>query len=82
MSIAFTDKQIEIVRKILAAADAGEDLAFEKLWKSLSYYPVTKQAVHQSLRRLTRAGYIETFYGKNRTMTFRPTFNAYKHFRK
>lgn len=82
MSIAFTNKQIEIVRKILEAADAGEDLAFEKLWKSLSYYPVTKQAVHQSLRRLTRAGYIETFYGKNRMMTFRPTLTAYKHFRK
>lgn len=81
MSINYTDKQREIVEKVLVSADEGKALPFRDLWLSLSYYPVTKQAVRQSISRLAEEGFLVRIYGYNNSMTLLPTARAYEEFR-
>jgi hypothetical protein len=77
---AHTDKQAEIMRHILTAADTGVPITLEKLREDLSYR-ASKQAVLCSLRFLEGHGFVEKRYHGNRTMDILPTKLAYSTFR-
>ncbi|CAO3459737.1 hypothetical protein [Azospirillum argentinense] len=83
-----TDKQAEILRHVLAAADAGAFLDIHALKKRLSYgAAVTVQAVDCSLRFLERHGMLERFHapvagrGAYKRVHVKPTPRAYTVFR-
>lgn len=84
-----TRKQIEIIEKVLGAADKGQHLSITELWKSLSYGPqCTKQAILCSIRILKLHGLVRTVYGKDKIEFKRgreghivPTPEAYARFR-
>ena len=75
-----TDKQTEIMKLILGAADTGVAITLKQLRDRLSYKP-TKQAVLCSLRILERYGFLTKQYHGNRTMHIHPTARAYSTFR-
>lgn len=61
---AVTDKQIEILQKVMSYAKTGKPIPFKVLWTSLSYGPyVTKQAIQCSIRFLESHGMVERVYG-------------------
>lgn len=77
---AHTDKQVEIMRLILAAADLGAFITLTKLREELSYKP-SKQAVLCSLRNLESYEFLTKTYHGNVTMEIVPTAKAYATFR-
>ncbi|MCP1540072.1 hypothetical protein [Methylorubrum extorquens] len=81
-TFAGTDKQHEIMGLVLAAADAGSDIAFHDLKASLSYGPaVTPQALQFSIRYLEQHGFLSRKYGEKRKLYIAPTLKAYREFR-
>jgi hypothetical protein len=81
-TFAGTDKQNEIMGKVLAAADAGTDIEFWELKNALSYgSDVTKQALQCSIRYLARHGLVARKYGHRRKLFLAPTMLAYQVFR-
>ena len=77
---AQTDKQLEIMKLILGAADLGAYITLTQLREKLSYKP-SKQAVLCSLRHLAGHGFLTKKYHGCRTMDIMPTVLAYSTFR-
>jgi hypothetical protein len=86
-----TEKQYEILTKVLAAADLGAPISLIDLWRSLSWgATVTKQAVLCSIRILEHHGMVERRYGRKLQRQHRqgmpqyvlPTLKCYQLLRK
>lgn len=89
-TFSHTEKQEEILRRVLQAVDAGQFLTLTRLWKSLSYgKDVTKQAVKCSVHILRDHGYLEFRYGpamsvehrRGAVLYLKPTPACYRAFR-
>lgn len=81
MDYRATQKQSEIIKLVLEAADAGESLHFADLKKRLSY-SASQQSVQQSIRILVDHGMIEKKTDRDgRKMLLYPTLLAYHYHR-
>lgn len=76
--ITNTPKQLEIMKLVMSAADAGSFITMEKLREDLSYGATcSKQAVLCSLRILEKAGLLAKEYRGAKPMILKPTPLAY-----
>lgn len=85
-----TEKQEEILRRVMQAVDQGAFITLTRLWKSLSYgQECSKQAVKCSVHILRDHGLLEFRYGPQLSATFirgaavsiKPTPACYQAFR-
>lgn len=81
---AQTEKQTEIIRLVLAAADAGEVMTYPLLQARLSYGAgVSPQSIQCSIRFLEKHGLVlrQKSLGDGRTTIIKPTSRTYRMFR-
>jgi hypothetical protein len=77
---AHTEKQSEIMRHILCAADEGAYITLKQLREKLSYKS-SKQSVLCSLMVLENRGFLTKAYHGHLSMELKPTAFAYATFR-
>lgn len=79
-----TEKQMEIINLVLAAADAGEPMTYSLLQARLSYGAgITNQSVQCSVKFLERHGLLirQKSIGDSRITLIKPTTLTYTMFR-